>query len=96
VVDVQFCGFIHISIEEVPGTLLRIEGKAAFVFGILWIGVFWLLSGWTIWDYFLIEIFIATIISFAASEKKLFFFLLDRSHAERVMLGTGQFSSITI
>jgi uncharacterized membrane protein len=28
-------GFIQISIEEVPGTLLRIEGKAAVVFGIL-------------------------------------------------------------
>jgi hypothetical protein len=28
-------GFIQISIEEAPGTLLRIEGKAAVVFGIL-------------------------------------------------------------
>jgi hypothetical protein len=45
-------GFIFISIEEVPGTLLRIEGKAAVVFGILWISVFWLLSALTIWDYF--------------------------------------------
>jgi hypothetical protein len=45
-------GFIQISIEEVPGTLLRIEGKAAVIFGILWIGIFWLLAGWTIWNYF--------------------------------------------
>jgi hypothetical protein len=32
----------------------------------------------------------------SAKKKTLFFFLLDRSHAERVMLGTGQFSSIKI
>jgi hypothetical protein len=45
-------GFIQIAIEEVPGALLRIEGKAAIAFGILWIGIFWLLTGWTIWNYF--------------------------------------------
>ncbi len=45
-------GFIQISIEEVPGSLLRVEGKAAVFAGILWIGILWLLSGWTIWYYF--------------------------------------------
>ena len=45
-------GFIQISIEEVPGSLLRVEGNAAVFVGILWIGILWLLSGWTIWYYF--------------------------------------------
>jgi len=45
-------GFIQISIEQVPGLLVPVEGKAAIVFGILWIAVFWSLGTVAIWYYF--------------------------------------------
>jgi hypothetical protein len=46
-------GFIQISIEEVPGLLLPVHGKAAKVFGILWIAFFWLMAICSIWYCFL-------------------------------------------
>jgi hypothetical protein len=45
-------GFIQIIIEEVPGLILPIQGRAAIIFGILWIAFFWSAGIYAIWYYF--------------------------------------------
>jgi hypothetical protein len=46
-------GFIQITIQEIPGFLFPVEGKAAILFGVFWIILFWLMGILTIWYYFL-------------------------------------------